>query len=542
MDMSHRGKMSGSLSRKSKVDDDQNASNRRMKQLAKPIDDMDESRGGKKKSPSSYPEDSSLKERKRKDSNDDDLDISLRRPKEKLLSGPKSAAETSSKASSSKSSDPESLRLQKTKETARDDSKKATSRAPSTQDENIDTSRRGNSCRKSSGKDIVGRRTARRGIASGDGEEDVVEEKEAQKEKKESRLSALRRASIVAAAAIDDDGGRRGRGLSTDHDTVSSCRRSASVSRRASVTGDGRRGREAERYDDDGPRARSRSRRSVSRGRAPEKPQPKEKSMLGECKDSDQDDEDDEVERLFRKAHEDERKFMLDKSRVGPVRALERAGCDDEDGEPSSPGSPRQRKKSGYLPTNLNDTSNVQVPTATAPVAGRRKGDKKSTPRKQSLDDLLNFSGPAPGYLGSSISVGYSLAEPGSQFSSSASLPGEVLAKKGSTSADWTKNVDSLLDARRRSHMGDSPRSHKGQLQNVGSTPAAVVSASYANKMRQLQNTRAYSIGGAPSALGNSRSSRDVGKASNLILPMITASPETRKKLNPLGIRRPTMF
>jgi hypothetical protein len=542
MDASHRGKTSLRASRLTKVGDQQTTSYRPTKQSSTHVDDMDESSRGKKKS---APE-QSLKERNKKDSNDDDLDISRRRSKEKSLSGAKIALETSSRATSTQGSDKEAYQNLKTKDAVKGDSKKSMSRATSANDDDIDTSRRGNSSRKSGGKDIISRRTTRRATANDDDDDDEVEvigENLPQKEKKESRLTALRRASMAAASAIDEEGARRGRGLDADDYTVSSSRRSVSVSRRASVTGDGLRGREADRREDDGPRARSRSRRSVSRGRAPEKPQPREKSMLGECQDSDHDDEEDDVERLFRKAQADERKFMLDKSRVGPVRALERAGGDDEDDEPSSPMSPRRRKKSGYLPTNLNDTSSVQVPTSTAPGAGRRKGDKMPTPRKQSLDDLLfNFSGPAPSYVGSSASVGYSLTEPHIRFASSASVPGEMLAKKSSSPSDWTKNVDNLLDARRRSHMTDSPHSYKGQLHNNDLAHGAVVSASYANKMRQLQNTRAYSIGGAPGAGSISRPSSVLGKTSNLVVPMINASPETKRKIHPLGIRRPTMF
>jgi hypothetical protein len=267
--------------------------------------------------------------------------------------------------------------------------------------------------------------------------------------------------------------------------------------------------------------------------------------MLGESHDSDSNDDDeeeDEVERLFRKAHADERKFMLDKSRVGPVRALERATSDDEDHDVASLATPRRRKKPGYLPSNLNDTSNVQV-SASASVSGRKKTEKTSTSRRQSLDDMLfNVSGPSPGYLGCSASVGYNGADSDSNFASSVSVPGDILARKTSSTVDWTKNVDELLDARRRSHTGESPRSHKDQVRNTGAVPAAIVSASYASKMRQLQSSRAYRIGGALKPGSSSHASSSQSKTSNLVLPLITEPSEAKKRINPLGLRRPTMI
>lgn len=511
-------------------------------------DTMDVSRSGRKKQALST-------------SDHDDMDTSRRGSKSRSLSSPNKtrkddkldSLESSSKRPSKSTNkvadrEAESHRSSRSKAAAHDgddmdssrrggsSSKKSSSKATSGSDDDMDSSRRGASSRKG-GKDIVSRRTLRRGTSTDDDVE--VHEESPKKEKKESRLASLRRASMAGTSAIDDERNRRGR--SSDADTVSSSRRSVSVSRRASVAGDGRVGRDVERRGEEDPvRTRSRSRRSVSRGRAPEKPQPKETSILGDCNESDHDEEDD-VERLFRKAHADERKFMLDKSRVGPVRALEPASSDDEDEDDEALMTPRRRKTTGYLPSNLNDTSNVHAHSSSA--TPRRKEGKKSASRRQSLDDMLfNFgAGPQAHHMSGSASVGYNPSAGGGNFSSSASVPGEMLAKKSSNPADLMKNVDELLDARRRSHAGDSPRSHKGQLHNSGATPAAVVSANYANKMRQLQNTRKFSLGG-PQKAGSPSHSGPSSKGTSLVLPLITSTMETRKKTNPLGIRRPTMI
>lgn len=517
-----------------------------LKQSSRDDDTLDVSRSRRKKEALSS-------------SDHDDMDTSRRCSKSRALSSPNTTLkddrldthECSSKRSSKsaiKAPETESHRSSRSKTVANDNddmdssrrgggsSKKSSSKGAPIGDEDMDSSRRGAPSRKA-GKDIASRRTLRRGTSTDEDEE--VHEESPKKEKKESRLTALRRATMAATTAIDDDGNHRGR--SSDVDTVSSSRRSVSVSRRASVAGDGRIGREVERRgEEDAVRTRSRSRRSVSRGRAPEKPQQKEKSILGECNESDHDEEDD-VERLFRKAHADERKFMLDKSRVGPVRALEPATSDDEDEDDDALMTPRRRKKPGYLPSNLNDTSNVHAPSSAA--TPRRKDGKKSTSRRQSLDDMLfNFAaGPHANHMSGSASVGYNPTGSGENFSSSTSVPGEMLAKKSSNPVDWTKNVDELLDARRRSHAGDSPRSHKGQLYNSGATPAAVVSANYANKMRQLQSTRKFSLGG-PQKSGSPSRSGSSGKTTSLVLPLINSSMDSRKKTNPLGIRRPTMI
>jgi hypothetical protein len=518
------------------------------KQSSRDDDSMDVSRSERKKQALSS-------------SDHDDMDTSRRGSKNRALASPKKtpkddrleSLESSSKRSSkstSKVAETESHRSSRSKAAANDgddmdssrrggsSSKKSSTKAASSGDDDMDNSRRGSSSRKV-GKDIVSRRTLRRGTSTDEGEE--VHEESPQKEKKESRLAALRRASMAGASAIDDDRNHRGR--SSDADTVSSSRRSVSVSRRASVAGDGRIGRDVDRRGEEDPvRTRSRSRRSVSRGRAPEKPQPKEASILGDCNESDHDEEDD-VERLFLKAHADERKFMLDKSRVGPVRALEPASSDEEDEDDEALMTPRRRKKTGYLPSNLNDTSNVTVHAQSSASTPRRKEGKKSASRRQSLDDMLfNFAaGPQAHHMSGSASVGYNPAGGGENFSSSASVPGEMLAKKSSNPGDWTKNVDELLDARRRSHAGDSPRSHKGQLHN-SATPAAVVSANYANKMRQLQNTRKFSLGGPHNSGSPSRSGPSSKATTSLVLPLINSSMESRKKTNPLGIRRPTMI
>jgi len=113
-------------------------------------------------------------------------------------------------------------------------------------------------------------------------------------------------------------------------------------------------------------RSRSRSRRRSSRSRSSQRSSALKTSILGGTV-TDTDDED--IESLFDDAKTVERKSILDISRRGPVRALDRTGChhsskgdlnvsiQDLSLHGANPVMNHQNKSSGYLPVSLRDKS-----------------------------------------------------------------------------------------------------------------------------------------------------------------------------------------
>ena len=521
-------------------------------------DDMDTSRRGRKSSPHKSTTSKSLTTGSRTTHEDEDMDSSRRG--RKASPHKKSSNHTSSRdrdrdddMDSSRRGNSNSNSNSSSKSTAAGKVKKSiVSDDDNDPDDDMDSSRRGS---RRGGSDILQRRNMRRSNSADESDDvSVAESTASSKVERVSRLTALRRAS-VAGGTVEDASSVRGRRATLEDDASCSSRpmrrASTSVSRRASVAGCGpssaRTGRDSERREDDGVRTRSRSRRASTRGKKLEKPPAcKEKSFLGDRDDSEQAEEDD-IEALFKQAHEKERQDMLDKSRVGPVRALERHGDDDseDDDDDDDRDSPvHKRKASGYLPGNLNDTANHSSKGKSKP---RRANGEKSS-RRGSLDDLFNMDS-QPNLLSSSASVQpdgtsgtgrYNPANVDNYFSSSSSVPGDAGARSGSKTSpgEWARDVDQLLGARRRAHGAESPRSHKGQL--YGSTPASaaaatVVSVEYANKMKQLQ--QAKSVRGS-AALGGPGGKPPA--ASDFILPMLVTPAEKTKKKNPLslGLRR----